>query len=197
MIPRIAVVGQGVIGLTCAMRLHEKNVQFIQKELKKPRELFPDFDLVINCSGVDARHFVGDDSVFPIGGQLVRISQPEGLKQSTRLYRQDAEATLVLPRTNDVVLGGTARNNNWNRVPDPEDTQQIFQRCCELVPKIKNSKILESLVGLRPGRHGVRLEQEETAQGQPIIHNYGHGSSGFTVAWGCAGDVIELTKQYC
>lgn len=176
--------------------LEVSDVQFIQQELKSPQELFPEFDLVINCTGVDARHFVGDKSVFPIGGQLVRISQPEGLKQSTRLYQQSTEATLILPRTNDVVLGGTARNNDWNRTPDPRDTHDIFQRCSELVPEIKTSKVLGSTVGLRPGRHEVRLEQEESVKGQPVIHNYGHGGSGYTIAWGCAGDVCKLAEQY-
>ena len=176
--------------------LKSKGVRFIQKELKSPRELFPEFDLVVNCTGVDARHFVEDESVFPIAGQLVRISQPEGLKQSTRLFQQNTDATLILPRTHDVVLGGTARNNDWNRTPAPEDTQQIFNRCSELVPEIKTATVLGSSVGLRPGRHEVRLEQEETVKGQPIIHNYGHGGSGFTVAWGCAGDVFDLAEQY-
>ena len=176
--------------------LKSNGVQFVQQELKKPQELFPEFDLVINCTGVDARHFVDDESVFPIGGQLVRISHTEGLKQSTRLYQQDTEATLILPRTNDVVLGGTARNNDWNRTPDPQDTHDIFQRCSELVPEIKTSTVLGSSIGLRPGRHEVRLEQEESIKGQPVIHNYGHGGSGFTIAWGCAGDVCTLAEQY-
>jgi D-amino-acid oxidase len=42
-------------------------------------------------------------------------------------------------------------------------------------------------VGLRPGRTAVRLERMGN-----IIHNYGHGGGGYTVAWGCASEVGRL-----
>ena len=43
-------------------------------------------------------------------------------------------------------------------------------------------------VGLRPFRRGgIRLERDGR-----IIHNYGHGGSGFTVSWGCAEAVAAI-----
>ena len=48
-------------------------------------------------------------------------------------------------------------------------------------------------VGLRPFPHQkVRLEREPDKR---IIHNYGHGGSGFTFFWGCAHEVVELAER--
>jgi D-amino-acid oxidase len=52
-------------------------------------------------------------------------------------------------------------------------------------------------VGLRPYRPEVRLEAEEFQNGTKcIIHNYGHGGSGWTLAWGCAMEVCELVIAF-
>ncbi|MFT4843774.1 MAG: D-amino-acid oxidase, partial [Candidatus Azotimanducaceae bacterium] len=44
----------------------------------------------------------------------------------------------------------------------------------------------------RPYRSTVRLEEESRSDGRRLIHNYGHGGSGYTLAWGCAEDVALL-----
>jgi len=176
--------------------LQAAGVRFHVQELRSPAELFPDYDMVLNCTGVWARHFVGDDEVFPIRGQAVRITLPEGLRESTRVFEKSDRFTLVLPRSTDVILGGTAQEGGWSRRPREEDTAAIFRRCRELVPRIGDSRILDVTVGLRPGRKEARLELELSAPGRPVIHNYGHGGGGFTVAWGCANEVALLADQY-
>lgn len=53
-------------------------------------------------------------------------------------------------------------------------------------------------MGLRPGRTSVKVElesrrwDEKTVQ---MIHNYGHGGSGVTLSYGCAGEVAELAAH--
>lgn len=170
--------------------------RFHMEALESPSALFPAFDLVVNCTGVWARHFAKDRDVFPIRGQAVRVSLPEGLRQSTRLYQKKDRFTLMLPRSTDVILGGTAQEGDWNRTPSADDTEAIVKRCSELVPQIAGCQILGATVGLRPGRATVRLELEVPAPGQPVIHNYGHGGGGYTVAWGCADEVVALTSDY-
>lgn len=166
------------------------------KELESPSVLFPEYALAVNCAGVWAYHFVDDKEVFPIRGQAVRVSLPDGLRESRRLYQKSGYLTLVLPRTDDVILGGTAQAGNWSREPSQEDTVRILERCAQLVPRIKDAQMLGVSAGLRPGRKQVRLELEMIAPGRPVIHNYGHGGGGYTVAWGCADEVTELVEDY-
>ena len=128
----------------------------------------------------------------PIRGQVVRVARPAGLRTSTRLYQKQDRFTLVLPREADVVLGGTAQVGDWDRAPREADTAEILARCTALVPELAGAEALGVAVGLRPGRPAVRLELEAGVHGGPVVHNYGHGGGGFTVAWGCAAEVAAL-----
>ena len=166
------------------------------RELASPAALFPEYELVINCTGVWARHFVNDEEVFPIRGQAIQLSNPTGLKTSTRIYQKEDKFTLILPRSSDIILGGTAQEGSWDRTPSDADTQVILERCKEIVPVLQESDVLSVSVGLRPGRPAVRLELDMLTDDQPVIHNYGHGGGGFTVAWGCANEVTQLAKTY-
>lgn len=166
------------------------------KELSSPAELFPDYGLVVNCSGVWARSLVNDASVFPIRGQVVRIARPLDVHGSIRLYQRHDPFTLILPRSNDCILGGTAQENDWSLTPREQDTREIVERCAKVVPAVAECRVLSEAVGLRPGRTEVRLELEMAGPSRPIVHNYGHGGGGFSVAWGCANEVASIIRKY-
>lgn len=176
--------------------LFARGTVFHMREISSPAELFPEFDLVVNCTGVSAGQFADDADVFPIRGQTLRLSRPEGLQHSTRLYSAAGELTLVLPRRTDVVLGGTNQVGDWNRSPNPDDSTAMLERCTQLVPQIQSAEILGAGVGLRPGRREVRLELDVSTPDNPVIHNYGHGGGGYTVGWGCASEVARLATDY-
>ncbi|GAA5507463.1 FAD-dependent oxidoreductase [Novipirellula caenicola] len=175
-------------------RVAGANAAFVTRTIESPDSLFPEFDLVVNCTGVEAREFAHDEEVFPIRGQVVRVARPEGLRRSTRIYQKDDRFTLVLPRTHDVILGGTAQEGDWDRSERDTDTAAILARCAEIVPEIKDANVLGTAVGLRPGRHAVRLELDTSSSARPVVHNYGHGGGGYTVAWGCADEVVALVR---
>ena len=80
-----------------------------------------------------------------------------------------------------------------NLAADVETTQRIVGECSRVL-KIEKPSVLAERVGLRPFRRsGVRLEPDRIADGRAVIHNYGHGGAGFTLSWGCAREVLELT----
>ncbi len=136
---------------------------------------------------------VGDHSMRPIRGQILRLTNP-GL-DTFFLDEDDPEGvTYVVPRSKDCILGGTADEDAWDTEPDPATAAEILRRCSRLEPRLVDAEILEHKVGLRPGRPEVRLDIEETGA-VPVVHNYGHGGSGVTLSWGCAEEAVKLVQN--
>jgi D-amino-acid oxidase len=71
-------------------------------------------------------------------------------------------------------------------------TQAILERARRLEPALANATVLGAAVGLRPSRPAIRLEREVLPDGRRVVHNYGHGGHGFSLAWGCAAAVTRL-----
>lgn len=158
-----------------------------------PDELAGEAGVVVNCAGLGARRLVGDGAMKPIRGQVLRVSNP-GLDRFL-LDEDDPEgATYIIPRSTDCILGGTAEEGAWDLDPDPATAAAILRRCCALEPRLAGAEVLEHKVGLRPGRPEVRLERED-GWGVSVVHNYGHGGSGITLSWGCAGEAVAMVAD--
>jgi D-amino-acid oxidase len=150
--------------------------------------------VVVNCAGLGARELVGDTSMEPIRGQIVRVRNP-GLSRFVLDEENPDGITYIVPRSEDCILGGTAEEGEWDTEPDPEIAAGILRRCAALEPRLAGAKVLEHKVGLRPGRPEIRLERENAASGPPRVHNYGHGGSGITLSWGCAEETLRIVRQ--
>ncbi|HEX9652165.1 MAG TPA: FAD-dependent oxidoreductase [bacterium] len=168
--------------------------KLIQKELLSYQELQSDAAIVVNCSGLGALQLARDKELFPIQGHILRVKAEIAVRG---MADDDGHLALayVIPRRDDCILGGTAINDNWNTTADPETVGQIRQKCSRLQPALEAAVLLDAYVGLRPGRREVRLEAERLPDQRWLIHNYGHGGSGFTVSWGCAEEVVRLLKR--
>jgi D-amino-acid oxidase len=150
--------------------------------------------VVVNCAGLGARDLVGDTSMEPIRGQVVRVRNP-GLERFILDDENPEGVTYMVPRSEDCILGGTADDGAWDLEPDPETASGIIARCTRLEPRLAEAEILGHKVGLRPGRPAIRLERENDPDGVPRIHNYGHGGSGITLSWGCAEETLRLVRE--
>jgi D-amino-acid oxidase len=147
----------------------------------------PEAPLVVNCSGLGSRRLAGDDTTTPVRGQVVVVEQI-GLERWWLAEGATGEVpTYVIPRTRDIVLGGTDEEGDWSRTPSPETADAILRRTTALVPELAGARILRHKVGLRPARPEVRLERVGD-----VIHCYGHGGAGVTLSWGCADAVAGL-----
>jgi D-amino-acid oxidase len=150
--------------------------------------------VVVNAAGMAAGALVGDGSVYPIRGQIVRVTNP-GLRLSVRDEEHPGGRAYVHPRSKDCILGGTLDVGMWDTEPDAAQTAAILARCTDIAPELSASEVIDSIVGLRPGRPTVRVETDHRLLPVPVVHNYGHGGSGITIGWGCAQQVVALVNQ--
>jgi D-amino-acid oxidase len=143
-------------------------------------------DVVVNCAGIGARLLAADASVGPVRGQVAYLSQV-GLEQW--FLDSSADLTYVVPRSHDIVVGGTDQADEWSRTPSPDDAEAILARVRRLVPELAAATVLRHRVGLRPARPQVRVERDGD-----VVHCYGHGGAGVTLSWGTADEVVDLVR---
>jgi len=144
-------------------------------------------EVVVDASGLGARRLAGDPTLQPVRGQVVHVEQV-GLE---RWWLDASGPVYVVPRSRDVVVGGTDDEGEWDRRPDPAVAERILDRAVEMVPELARARVLRHRVGLRPARPAVRVEAETRGDGL-VVHCYGHGGAGVTLSWGTADEVVRL-----
>jgi D-amino-acid oxidase len=147
-------------------------------------------DVVVVAAGLRSGALLGDDTLVPVQGQVVRLADP-GLTGWVLDEEHPGGLTYVVPRGSDVVCGGTDVEGATGTEPDPAVEAAVLARARALVPALRDAPVLSRAVGLRPGRPTVRLDRT-LVDGRPVVACYGHGGAGVTLSWGCAADVVAL-----
>ena len=93
-------------------------------------------EVVVNASGLGARLMASDAAVMPVRGQVVYVEQV-GLD---RWWLDGSGPIYVVPRSHDIVVGGTDDEGEWDRRPDPDVAKQILERAIALVPELKRAE---------------------------------------------------------
>jgi D-amino-acid oxidase len=147
-------------------------------------------DLVVNCTGIGARRLTGDTTLRALLGQTVLVEPGE--VDLGKMYgdERDVSAMLyVIPRRTEVVIGGCALPFDGDVLPPPDPAlrEAFLERA--RAAGFRHGSVLRDAVGLRPVRPEVRL-----ARAGRVVHHYGHGGAGYTLARGSALDVVGLTR---
>jgi D-amino-acid oxidase len=162
---------------------------------------------IVNCTGLGSAEMHGAQ-MYPLRGALVRVindgsrmpkvteahcvSHPEGSTEQDMVF--------IVPRgENMLLLGGLTEEDEWSLdigLHNYQPIRDMYRRCLEFMPTLGLGEIDPAepvRAGLRPLRNGnVCLEREP---GTNVVHNYGHGGSGFSFSWGCAHEVTTTVLE--
>uniref|UniRef100_T1IJ22 FAD dependent oxidoreductase domain-containing protein n=1 Tax=Strigamia maritima TaxID=126957 RepID=T1IJ22_STRMM len=167
--------------------------KILKQRINSLDELFGECDVVVNCSGFGAKYLCNDSRVVPIRGQVIKVKAP-WIKE----FVYGDYDTYICPGFDFVTLGGTRQFDSYDTKMNTYNSKEIWERCCKLVPNLKNAKIEYEFVGLRPYRDEIRVELEYLTRKNstkfPVVHNYGHGGYGVSLAYGCAKNTAQLVK---
>ncbi len=162
---------------------------------------------IVNCTGLGAAATHGS-SMYPLRGALVRAVN-DGTRMpkvteahcvSKREGSTEQDMVFIVPRGESMLLlGGLTEEDEWSLdigLHNYEPVREMYRRCLDFMPILGRAELDPAepvRVGLRPCRPGnVCLEQQAATS---IVHNYGHGGSGFTLSWGCAHEVLANVRH--
>ncbi|XP_052352526.1 D-aspartate oxidase isoform X4 [Oncorhynchus keta] len=169
--------------------------QVVKQKVNDLQELSSQgYDVIVNCSGLGAKSLVGDSQVYPVRGQVLKVQAP----WLQHFIRDGEGQSYIYPGMHSVTVGGTRQVDDWRLEVDPEDSQDILERCSSLEPSLSRARVLGESVGLRPSRKNVRVEREMVLLGSrqvPVVHNYGHGGWGVSLSWGTALEALGLVRK--
>ena len=174
------------------------HVPWLESQLERPVEWREVADLaaepgdaVANCTGLAARELCGDGELVGVFGQTV-IVEPGTLRMDTFIGDERDQSAIFysIPRRREVLLGGCrVAMPGVREVPEPDGGLREAILARARAAGYEPGRVIRERCGLRPVRSRVRLEREGR-----VVHNYGHGGAGYTLAWGCAEEVAALLE---
>lgn len=169
---------------------------------------------IVNATGVGGLETASDESVYPLRGAVLRaINDGSDFPRVTNAMVVSTESqpdgnfrdmAFIVPRNDNIlILGSITQPNQWNfnLTPESADIKEMRKRCEDLIPALKNARLdpkYPLAQGARPYRKGnVRVEREQPKGGgqSRIVHAYGHGGAGWSLAFGSGRECLRLIEE--
>ena len=172
-------------------------------------------DGIVNATGLGAHVLAADDSVYPVRGGVLRvvndgkdfprITTAAIVSTETDETGNYRDVIFMVPRNDNIlILGSIVQPHEWVTSltldsPEVKDLRARFER---FMPALRNARLdpeYPFAQGLRPFRLGTpRVEREiRTRAGAPsrIVHSYGQGGAGWSMAFGCAAECVAFVED--
>ncbi|OGD95696.1 hypothetical protein A3F02_04035 [Candidatus Curtissbacteria bacterium RIFCSPHIGHO2_12_FULL_38_9b] len=144
-------------------------------------------NVVFNCTGLGSRELNNDNKMHSIRGQIVETDLQPDMDWSF-----SGDGFYVYPRSHETILGGTAEHFVKDEFADNSAIHLIIRGNKRILPHLSMNSVNSAYAGLRPYREESVMVQAEELGDKKLIHNYGHGGSGFTLSWGSAEIALNL-----
>lgn len=137
-------------------------------------------DKVVNCAGAWSGQ-IGPHSfpTRPVKGQMLCLAMPQ--RDLLKHVIRSPEVYLIPRSDGRLLVGATIEEAGFDKRTVPATIQRLHQAALQLVPKLKDARILEDWAGLRPGTPDNLLIMGPTA------------TAGYYAATGHFRDGILLT----
>ncbi|RPD58213.1 FAD dependent oxidoreductase [Lentinus tigrinus ALCF2SS1-7] len=171
-------------------------------------------DVIVNATGIAGTELAGDPTCYPIRGGLLRVindgSDFPVIDAALSISADVAnEIVFLVPRNDKIlIIGGITEphEDDLDYTLDTPIIKRMRARCEAFLPQLKKARLdpdYPIAQGLRPFRkHNVRVERElrpvageSIVKYSRIIHSYGHGGAGWSLAFGCAADLLALVEE--
>ncbi|KAG0045932.1 hypothetical protein BGZ89_005457 [Linnemannia elongata] len=167
--------------------------------------------LIVNATGLGARQLADDEHVYPVRGAVMRVDNTRSchFRHLNDAYLVPAQrdnkghslkTIFIVPRNDDVLyVGSIIQPNIYDKVltPDSPEVKIMWDRAGAFMPSLFHANMVPMYSfaqGLRPftkKNAKVKADKEATF---PLVHNYGHGGSGWTLGVGTARCVVYIVE---
>jgi D-amino-acid oxidase len=180
--------------------VEKKGVKVSQEAVIDLQDCFQYADIIVNCTGYGSHILHPEANIIPVRGQYIVFDcDSDG---PTCYFGDDdhpTETSYFIPRLGEAILGGT-EEFGIEAIEFDRSVSDFIERVSPFEPWVQGLAGLEPkrlVVGIRPYRvDGVLLTATEQGDNRLLVHNVGHGGSGFSLSWGCAAEVKGMIDSF-